>query len=573
MKGSWQRKARWCIYFLLVTLPLFSLAVRFAGNVDYSLRIDPVGYAILDPLEPANEGLTGCEVTSLTFQDGHPENIVAVGPRTAYISVDEGKSWRPLAHEGRSWSQVGVLWRADEPLRLLWMGTLWTSADAGQTWQSWELDPLGPQLDRIAGGELFASESDDQGKTIYYQIDLNSNPPTLGEPLLEVPIEVPTEEGVVVDGNTYQARLFQEGRWAATPIGIYHRTSEEAPWEARNQGIDTPWMVRLSQSPADPDTLAALDSGGRLFVSNDFGAHWKLEPGPSLVSVRYDEQGRLIRTLAERQVFLGDEQVGPPPERARELVEEFVGGASKERLQELLDRFQFQDAGVDRAGRLWVLTCSCSLGAQRQIYGDPFKTPVGEWDMDNYYGVPDYFQLLLQTDQGWELKRGLEVLDVLAVEAPRDLSFEATEGDLFYKKDKLDSAFFFVGLVERAGWVEPGETYFIMGDDGIQVGSVSSRGAGWPATIWSWGYVMNDDSIRYGYLGCGQAAMRKSDGQLQFVIPSSNGVWRGEVPLGPAFHWRAPVYFVAYSWSFWILWLAAIVWLRRRNLETVREEA
>ncbi len=107
-----------------------------------------------------------------------------------------------------------------------------------------------------------------------------------------------------------------------------------------------------------------------------------------------------------------------------------------------------------------------------------------------------------------------------------------------------------------------------MGESGIQLGSIAWGRPQTPAKIWSWGYVMNDDSFHYGYLRPEQAVTRKMGGSLEVLLASSIGMWQAEIPLGRSLHWRALVHFVAYKssfWVFWLFWLGLMVWWNQRR--------
>lgn len=351
----------------------------------------------------------------------------------------------------------------------------------------------------------------------------------------------------------------------------YHLRVDPAGYAIQHKleraGLEGRAIVRTAQSPENGMKVAALDGQGRLFRSDDFGASWTPVPGPSLVSIRFDPEGRLIQTGADRQVFLDGESVGPSPEEVLRLVKEGHpyrrSFADEEWLKRALKEFAFQDAGVTSSGKLWILTCT--VGASLQSYGDPFRTPAGDWLLER--GIPDYYQVLLKTEDGWQFLTRNAAVEALWIDPPEDLTFNQQGRELYYRGQSVPSAFFFVGLIERAGWIEPGYRYFLLGDDGIQLGTVGRGRPRTPATIWSWGYVMNEDSNRYGDLKCAQTLTLYDQDRLKVLIPSSQGVWRGSYPEGPVFHWRALAHFIAYSWVFWLLWgvaLGVAVWEKKR---------
>jgi photosystem II stability/assembly factor-like uncharacterized protein len=88
-----------------------------------------------------------------------PDVIVGVGPDGARRSTDGGRSWRPTDGPGfaaLAWERPAELWGA-EPT-----GQLWTSADAGLTWQRRGRLPGEPHALATHAGELYAAVTGDR---------------------------------------------------------------------------------------------------------------------------------------------------------------------------------------------------------------------------------------------------------------------------------------------------------------------------------------------------------------------------------------------------------------------------
>lgn len=319
-----------------------------------------------------------------------------------------------------------------------------------------------------------------------------------------------------------------------------------------------PSLTRLHSSSSRPERVVAQCMDGRVFVTEDFGEAWRQLFGPPVRSARFAQGGELIRTLADGRVLRGETEVGPSNAE--------VG--DRTRTHGL--KMQPWDAGVSAEGRLWVLISD--LLYTGPALGGPFTTVASDWGLDRGDSL-DRVEVWLEREEGWQAQSSSTARALLDRRPSREvgLDFDRAEMELIYEGRALPSAFYFVGLVQRAAWLERGDRYFAMGSEGLQIASVSSF---WPGQIASWGYVLNPKSaVDYGSLRMSEAAVWINGDQIHLLIPGERGAWRGRVPLEPVPSLRALAWFVAYSPLFWLIWGlsgAALVLVRQRARTFVR---
>jgi photosystem II stability/assembly factor-like uncharacterized protein len=203
---------------------------------------------------------------SLVIDADSPGTIFATDDTYAgvYTSTDGGTTWSVLTLPLQTADGLHVLAGSRGTLYATTAsGTLFTSADAGATWQTLgtktglaysplAVDPQNPETLYGAGDGVVKS------------IDGGRNWTAAGTGLVNTLIS----SLVLAPGSSTTL-------YAGTYGGIYKTTNRGQTWQREKiAAAGTAWVVTLAVSPQRPRALYAVAQGRGLFKSSDAGVHW-----------------------------------------------------------------------------------------------------------------------------------------------------------------------------------------------------------------------------------------------------------------------------------------------------------
>lgn len=544
---SSSQTALWVI--LLLFLPFFRVTVAGSPDLQYMLWLDEGTYAEQTVLESCNQGLSGADLYQIHVCPGNADVLVARGYSLGYISRDGGKTWQELSLPGGPLSyQRPFYFSPDGVSYVPWGSTLLLSEDQGKTWKEF-YDSNNFDYGMLEDGSLWV----ERGMDRYYSLKVQGDALVVGEELeTEPPLPASPQrnETVTLGKAKIEANLttLPDGsQWAATARGSYHRERGAQVWKEATVGQTSPNALYLRQSPVRPEEVLMLDSGHRLWKSSDFGDSWFMETEAMVQAVRYNRQGESVVLYSDGKITEGGQELEVP----REIRVEALDAFSREHdLEESLAEQAFLDAGRAPSGEFWILTGR--FHRDRQNYNNPFRSVAKEW----YMLGSD--KLIVQTDGKWSVRQASDFATLHPPSEQPGLNTVSKERKIAFWGERIPYGFSFLGLPERAGWLQTGERYFLLGDEGMQIGAVLEDRLVFPATIWSWSYA-TDDEVDRGYLQSEESEILRTDSAVKLLIPGSTGVWTAQVPIQPPAHWRRLVYYLVFGVHLWILWGVLVI--------------
>lgn len=239
-----------------------------------------------------------------------------------------------------------------------------------------------------------------------------------------------------------------------------------------------------------------------------------------------------------------------------------------------------KDKGIERPVILYFFQDTINpkqivaVEGSEQLYSQSDLTPtLGYWASD------DFGASWASTDSSifskWSLKNNIITTTACKL--------ERREFDAYLEGKELETNFSFFGLTEDVGWLSKTQ-YYMLGDEGIQIGNVDKACQIEQQTLWSWNYHHWENDVRYHVSSLNKyedytknrqyqrILFLKEGEKIKLLFPNNyGGLWYTEVSQNhPSNAKRYLHYFVQHQLVL-LLWISFGIFLlfeyRRRQLK------
>lgn len=488
--------------------------------------------------DPVDAGPTTPGIERIAVHPTRPSWLLATGPaRISFVSRDRGRSWAPVLLDAGLGQppappDPAPRWDGSGRLVALRAGALHWSDDGGLSWQrAWLAHGL-QRLRLDAWGALWIQADPDRGPAALRVRLEGSDPPQTTALATPPPPPFDPPRPITLDGALHDARITwgPDGTWAVWEGSAAFRPAGLSTWELRSGGLDQPVLVQVQQDARDPRSVALVDAAAQLWLSDDAGLRWHLQPVEDVQQViALQDGGWLVRHSTLQLSWLqGDawRALGPTPgERQRLLLPDVQPDA----------RLADGAPGSPRAA-----AAQAHQAHLRQMVALLLREPSvlragvadgGLWlQLDGIDTHRDRWTW--SADDGWHSAPSPRATRTVRTAGHRPRCRVAVlHGHAFLDDQPLPSVTDHLGPATLAGWT-PQDQPYVVGQRGVWVGSVDEDCVPQPPhALWSWSTGLTSDADTDHLL---HTAVVIPEGERLILLGTHEaGLWRSVIPPLP----------------------------------------
>jgi hypothetical protein len=289
------------------TLTLFVISILtvvfYMTDMRYVLRVSHdniIEHSIT--LQQRNTGLRGAELSTISIHPTNPNKLIVQGLSGGYVSFDGGKQWKPITlwPDTRYKALSRLFWSDAGMLTTLWYGRIRWSKD-GVIWKSKGTGKGDWILGQTCKHRMWL-KSKDTKPTTHQWLDWD-------------------KDGKITFSNASTNETIAKKcppkaafpKWSISKFRVWKQTAPNTPPVTSDKGIHRPPIRILIQNQDNPRQVAAISASARglfrgetpeglqryikrashpIWLSQDFGQHWKPAPTRTLLSWSMKPQHR-----------------------------------------------------------------------------------------------------------------------------------------------------------------------------------------------------------------------------------------------------------------------------------------
>jgi hypothetical protein len=554
----------------VAALVLMSIITGMSFNHEwcYTFRIDKTGSLVADvDLETRNNGLTGFHVNYIDADPKQDGYVVISNDNFAYVSTDNGASWRRVNRYNNDRYIYEFLW-VDKILVGSSCSALSYSIDFGRNWLPLKLEIKDDfdflHLIRDSQGRSWVHRFKRSGEN-YYRIEkTDTGLKLLPENSSEIKNAVATAK-IQVKGGELTARVVSApgGLWAATNRGPFFHAAGALSWDDRSGNLGLPTIEEIVPSPVEPDACLARGDGGQVWTTKDRGKHWDLIPVGNASKATYLTDGTLMVAQSDNKILLfrglDSLDISPPNNyfrnRAERMIEEKSNTNSNGKYHSYNSRpfnpeeFTFHAIG-GMAQQQWIVAGDTYLYYPGHEVDQSFSTTFSTACMVSEKECSRFVLFVHTQDAGWKTK-SIDELPQYESASKMSCSLSVDEHhDLFINDEKIPTPLLH-GIVERAGWLQDASLYYAMSDWHVQVGQVHNCRLEGLARSWALDGISVDTSSR---------VFEIQDGFEVLTPDYRGGVETFRIDLENPPLWRWLLQRLSFGTSSAVAWVLLFIW-------------